>query len=159
MIDSIDLQIMKILGQKGRKSNVDLAKQIGIPNNTVGQRIKRLTETGVITFSCEIIPKQFKEIIIVMSGIIINGNRENMLNELNKLPNVLFVLGITGRYDFMVVLVADSTEMINKILSKINIIKGVVHTESFIGLENSGLLIRSDKFSHIFKDTLLEKTE
>ena len=159
MIDEIDLKIMYLLGREGRIANIDLAKQLGIPNSTVRQRLKRLAQMGVINFSCEITPQKFKEIIVVFCGIVINANRENILKALNKFPHTLFSVGITGRYDFMMVFAAESTEKINTILGKINNIEGVTHTESFIVLENNGLLIRSDKFSQIFQENLIEKEE
>ncbi|MBN1293672.1 MAG: Lrp/AsnC family transcriptional regulator, partial [Candidatus Latescibacteria bacterium] len=159
MIDKIDLKIMYLLGREGRIANIDIAKQLGIPNSTVRQRLKRLAEMGVINFSCEITPKKFKEIIIVFCGIVINANRENILNELDKFPHTLFSVGITGRYDFLVVFAAESTEKINTILGKINYIHGVVHTESFIVLENNGMFIRSDKFSQIFQEELIARGE
>ena len=47
MIDMFDLQIMNLLGREGRISNVELANKLGIPNSTVRQRLKRLTEKGI----------------------------------------------------------------------------------------------------------------
>ncbi|MCE5248685.1 Lrp/AsnC family transcriptional regulator [bacterium] len=159
MIDKIDLQIMNVLGYDGRIANVDLAQKLGIPNSTVWQRIKRLNEIGIINFSCEVDTQKFQEVIVVFSGISINANREEILNELDKLPNTLFAVGITGRYDFLVGFAARSTFEINTVLGRINKIEGVVHTESFIVLENHGLLVRSDKFSQIVQASGTQNTD
>ena len=159
MFDEIDMKIMNILGKEGRKSNVDLARQLGIPNSTVRQRLKRLTEMGILNFSCEINPEKFKEIIIVFTGIIMNSERENILNELNNLPNKLFSVVLTGRFDFLLAFAAESTDMINKTLKVINDIDGVAHIESFIVLENHGLYIKSDKFSQIYRDVFFDKID
>ena len=154
MIDRFDLQIMNLLGRDGRISNVDLANKLGVPNSTVRQRLKRMTEKGIISFSCEVASQKFHEIIIVFSGIIINANRDKILNELDKISNILFSVGVTGRYDFIAVFVDKSTEMINDTLSKINKINGVVHTESFIVVKNNGFHIQSDKFSQLIQASI-----
>ena len=154
MIDEIDLKIMYLLGQDGRIPNIELAKKLDIPNSTVRQRLMRLKDMGVLNFSCEISPQRFKEVIIVFCGITIHTNRANILSELDKFPHALFSAGVTGRYDFVVVLAAESMDKVNTILGKINNIDGVDHTESFIVLENNGLLIRSDKFSRIIQEEM-----
>jgi len=159
VFDEIDMKIMNILGEEGRKSNVDLARQLSIPNSTVRQRLKRLTEMGILNFSCEINPKKFKEIIIVFTGITINSERDSILYELNNLPNKLFSVALTGRFDFILAFAAESTDMINTTLKVINDIDGVAHIESFIVLENNGLNIKSDKFSQIFRDVLFDTIE
>ena len=154
-----DLQIMNLLGREGRISNVELANKLGIPNSTVRQRLKRLTEKGIINFSCEVVSQMFHEIIIVFSGIVINANRDEILNELDKFSNILFSVGVTGRYDFIAVFVDKSTETINNTLSKINKINGVVHTESFVVVKNNGFHIRSDKFSQLFQTPIPQEKE
>ena len=151
MIDGIDLKILRMLGKQGRISNVEIAKKLTIPHSTVWQKIKRMIKSGIVNFSCNVITSKFPDILIVFAGVTINENRKLILHELVNLPNGLFTVMVTWRFDFILVFIAKSTEMLNSTILKISDMKGVVHTESFIVLENHGLNIRSDKFSNLIR--------
>ncbi|MHA1795468.1 MAG: Lrp/AsnC family transcriptional regulator [Promethearchaeota archaeon] len=159
MIDGVDLKILSMLGKQGRISNVEIAKKLTIPHSTVWQKIKRMIENGIVNFSCNVITSKFPDIIIFFAGITINENRNFILHDLVTLPNGLFTVMVTGRFDFIIVFIAKSTEMLNSTILKISDIKGVVHTESFIVLENHGLDIRSDKFNSLIKTAFAIESE
>ncbi len=59
MLDTVDLQIIDLLGNDGRIPVLEISKKLGVPNSTVRKRMKRLEETGIIQFSCEVNPKMF----------------------------------------------------------------------------------------------------
>ena len=48
MIDSIDIQILQILQKDGRSTASDIAKKVDLSVPAVGERIKKLTDKGII---------------------------------------------------------------------------------------------------------------
>ncbi|HWO93823.1 MAG TPA: Lrp/AsnC family transcriptional regulator [Dehalococcoidia bacterium] len=56
IIDSINQQIIRILQANGRSTNRDIARQIGVSEGTVRNRIERLTSEGVIRIAAVINP-------------------------------------------------------------------------------------------------------
>ena len=48
MIDDIDIEILKILQKDGRSSASDIGKSVGLSAPAAGDRIKKLTEKGII---------------------------------------------------------------------------------------------------------------
>ena len=157
MFNDVDLKILKSLGINGRESFLKLSRQLGLPNSTIRQRIKRLTNIGVIRFKCEVDPNMFPRIFIMFIGIIASSKMEKQLDEILKIPNVLYAGSVTGKYDYMALIAATSREMAADIIdNKIYKIEGVLHTESFLILKDKGLFIPSDKFCDIYENVLTQ---
>jgi Lrp/AsnC family leucine-responsive transcriptional regulator len=47
-IDAINVSILKILQQNARMSNAEIGRQVGISSPAVGERIKKMEDTGII---------------------------------------------------------------------------------------------------------------
>lgn len=47
-IDVINVSILKILQQNARMSNAEIGRQVGISSPAVGERIKKMEDTGII---------------------------------------------------------------------------------------------------------------
>jgi Lrp/AsnC family leucine-responsive transcriptional regulator len=47
-IDAINVSILKILQQNARTSNAEIGRQVGISSPAVGERIKKMEDTGII---------------------------------------------------------------------------------------------------------------
>ena len=152
MIDDLDLKILRNLGGDGREPILNLAKRLGVPNSTVRQRIKRLTDMGVIHFSCEVDPKFFTHLLLVFVGIMAPRKHRAQLDELYAIPHVQYVSSTTGKYDYIALVAAPSPKVLVEIIYTIDDIEGVEHTESFLTLENDGLFLKCDRFSKIYEN-------
>ena len=47
-VDAINVSILKILQQNARMSNAEIGRQVGISSPAVGERIKKMEDTGII---------------------------------------------------------------------------------------------------------------
>ena len=47
--DAVDRRILEVLREQGRTSHAALAKEVGLSAPAVGERIKKLEQTGVIS--------------------------------------------------------------------------------------------------------------
>ena len=155
MIDAVDLQIIDILGNDGRLPVLAISKMLDLPNSTVRKRIKRLEEDGIIQFSCEVNLKKFPQILLMFVGIEASEKYPGQHEDIYNIPNVLYVSGATGRYDYIAMFAATSRDMIVDVIgTQLHSLRGVARTESFLLLRDIGINIKSDKFSKLFKDSL-----
>ena len=100
-IDNSDKKIIKILKKDSRTSIRSISRETGIRPSTVHQRIKRMTESGVIKqFTIKLDDEVIGENLTVF--ILISGAPGKYLDEnLFKAPPVKEVHGITGEYDII----------------------------------------------------------
>ena len=47
-VDTINVSILKILQQNARMSNAEIGRRVGISSPAVGERIKKMEDTGII---------------------------------------------------------------------------------------------------------------
>ena len=160
MVNSTDLQILKLLGGEKRISNTDIASRLDIAESTVRQRIKRMEKSGILRFSAQVNTNVFPDTYIVIVGIDLNVLTDEFLKEFIKLPNVVFTLTVTGKYDILAAIVANSREMLSETIERtLYGIPGVTNTETFLVLRNFGLFINAETFtSMIEKSDEMKKT-
>ena len=48
-LDAVDLQLVRLLVQDGRRSYADLARETGLSTSAAHQRVRRLEERGIVT--------------------------------------------------------------------------------------------------------------
>jgi Lrp/AsnC family transcriptional regulator for asnA, asnC and gidA len=141
-IDEIDRKILRELQVDCKLSSRELSKKLNMPITTVHQRIVKLKSKGVIkSFSGIINPESVNlgcmAIVFVHTkttkiGKKIYGSAE-LAEDMAKIPGVLEVHMITGRYDVMLKIRAENERMIgNEVASTIRALPGVVSTETFI---------------------------
>lgn len=120
-LDALDRSIIDILCRDARTSSRAIARQLGVSAGSVGQRIARLEENGVITaYSAIVDPVQLGRGLAFVIGLQMNqGNAmQEALDELIAFPEVDEVLVLTGRWDMLVIgRVADPGEL-NTFLTK-----------------------------------------
>ena len=147
MLDNIDLRILKILGADGRISNSEISRRLQVAEGTIRQRLKKLMECGVLHTHGNIDTQHFPELNILIIGLTLNVLPDDCLDEVIKIPNILFTLTVTGRYDIIVVAIANSREMLSHIIeAHLQKVPGVGRTETFIVLRNYGMFINAEKF-------------
>jgi DNA-binding Lrp family transcriptional regulator len=101
-LDQKDLAIISILKENARASIRDISKKTAIRPSTVHQRIKNLTEEGVIEkFTVKLNDDKIGEGFCVF--MLISGSPERYLgDEFVKSHQVKGIYGITGEYDLLI---------------------------------------------------------
>lgn len=120
-LDHLDRSILDILRLDARTSSRSIARRLGVSAGTVGQRISRLEQRGVITgYSAIIDPAQLGRGLAFVVGLQMNqGNAmEVALDELIALPEVEQVLVLTGRWDLLVIGRVAAPKELNTLLTK-----------------------------------------
>lgn len=138
-IDGIDKDILRDLMEDARKPILQIANKIGISGAAIHQRLKKLEQAGVISGSKYVVDSKvlgYKTMAFV--GIYLEKASSNpeVVRELKKIPEVLEAHYTTGNWSILTKIICqDNEHLMNLLNKKIQIIKGVSRTETFISLE------------------------
>jgi Lrp/AsnC family transcriptional regulator for asnA, asnC and gidA len=139
-IDDLDLKILSELAHDASISVPKLSKKISVNASVVYSRIKRLVKRGLIKkFTIVINDEALGFGVKALTGINMDSKlRDNVLNELFKIPEVREVAEVTGRFDILVTMTSRSLDEMHKLISeKVGRIEGVQRTETFIEMRKT----------------------
>lgn len=139
-IDDLDLKILSELAQDASISVPKLSKKISVNASVVYSRIKRLVKRGLIKkFTVVINDEALGFGVKALTGINMDSKlRDNVLNELFKIPEVREVAEVTGRFDILVTMTSRSLDEMHQLISeKVGRIEGVQRTETFIEMRKT----------------------
>lgn len=139
-IDDLDAKILSELARDASISVPRLSKKINVNASVVYSRIKRLVKKGLIKkFTIVINDEALGFSVKALTGINMDSKlRDNVLNELFKIPEVREVSEVTGRFDILVTMNAHSLDEMHQIISeKIGRVEGVQKTETFIEMRKT----------------------
>ncbi len=138
-IDGIDKIILKNLLKDARIPIQLIAKASGISGAAVHQRLKKLEKAGVISGSQIILnPKVLGFKTVAFIGIFLDKAMRNpeAVKQLKDIPEVIECHYTTGNWSIFAKLLCQDNEHLMELLNKkIQSVKGVSRTETFISLQ------------------------
>ena len=137
-MDKTDQKILSELTNDSSISIPRLSKKINVHSSVVYSRIKRLVKNKLIErFTIEINNKELGYGVKSVTGVNMDTKqRDNIIQELFKVPGVSEVAEVTGRFDILVTMYAESLSDMYRIISdNIGKIQGIVGSESFIEMK------------------------
>ena len=137
-MDKIDHEILSELTNDSSISIPKLSEKINVNSSVVYSRIKRLIKKKLIErFTIEINDKELGYGVKSLTGINMDSKqRDNVIQELFKIPGVREVSEVTGRFDILVTMYAENLgEMYRIVSDNIGKIEGVISSESFIEMK------------------------
>jgi len=137
-VDKIDQKILSELSKDSSISIPKLSEKINVNSSVVYSRIKRLVKKKLIKrFTIEINNKELGYGVKSLTGINMDSKqRDNVIQELFKIPGVREVSEVTGRFDILVTMYAENLgEMYRIVSDNIGKIEGVISSESFIEMK------------------------
>ena len=133
--DAHDKAIIAELQRDGRAPYSAIAETVGLSETAVRNRVKRLTDSGVMQIVAVTDPTQLGFARQATIGIRASGALEPVAEALTALPEVDYVVITAGSFDLMVEVVAESDEDLLRLISNdIRKIDGVLATETFMYL-------------------------
>lgn len=140
-LDDIDLKILEIITQNARTPFKDVAKEVGVSRAAVHQRVTRMIDLNVIIGSgYHINPNKVEFKTCSYIGVFLDkgGLYTEVVEKLKLIPEIVECHYTTGQYAIFIKVYARDNEHLKKILSaRIQKIKGIASTETFISLEES----------------------
>ena len=137
-VDKIDQKILSELSKDSSISIPKLSEKINVNSSVVYSRIKRLVKKKLIErFTIEVNNKEFGYGVKSLTGINMDSKqRDNIIQELFKIPGVREVSEVTGRFDILVTMYAENLSAMYRIISEnIGKIQGIIGSESFIEMK------------------------
>ena len=135
-MDQTDQKLLALLRANAREPLASLARKLDLARSTVQDRLKRLEKEHVIAgYSVRLTQEHAQRRI--QAHVMISADPKaaaHLVGELKKMPELYKLAAISGTYDMMAELGAESTERIDAILDAIGRLRGVERTMSSIVL-------------------------
>ncbi len=134
-LDEVSKAIIELLQQDGRRSYSAIAKDVGLSEAAVRQRVSRLIDSGVMQIVAVTDPMELGFGRQAMIGIRAQGPLEPVAEALGALSEVDYVVITAGSFDLLVEIVCESDDHLLELLSqRVRTIDGIVATETFMYL-------------------------
>ena len=138
-LDGIDKKILKMLMENSRRPILEIAKNIGISGAAIHQRLRKLEKNNlIIGSSIKVNTKILGYTTMAFIGIFLDRatNNKTVVNQLKEIKEILECHYTTGDWSILAKLICKDNEDLMEILTKkIQTIKGVARTETYISLE------------------------
>lgn len=137
-LDEIDKKILDYLVENTRMPFTEIAKNMGVSAGTIHVRVKKMEDAGIILGSSLIIDygRLDYHFSAYIGVLLTKSNRtQEVLKELEKIPNVVEINVVSGKYNIFCKVIAKNTEDAKKIIYQIDDIQDVMRTESMISME------------------------
>ncbi len=140
-LDDLDKKILNILIQNAKTSYAEIASQLFVSSGTIHVRVKKMEKMGVITGSkLSVNYEKLGFDVYVFLGIYLERSAyyDEVIAQLKEIPEVISAHYTTGAYSIFAQIICRDTSHLREILhDRIQVIKGIQRTETFISLEKS----------------------
>lgn len=140
-MDDIDRKIIDIMQADGRVTNAALAAATGLSVSAANDRLRRLTERGVITgWSARIDPDAVGLGLLAFLFVLIERTEHNaaFLDAVAAVPEVQEVHHVTGEWSYLLKVRVASTRALETLISeRIKAIPGVARSLTVIALSSA----------------------
>ena len=140
-LDNIDKSILEILMKNAKVPYTEIAKKLIVSTGTIHVRMKKMENYGIVKkIKLEINHEKIGYDLTSFLGIYLEkgSNYNYVINELNKIKEVVEAHYTTGIYSIFAKIICKNTKHMREILNdKIQQITSIQRTETIISLEQS----------------------
>ena len=131
-LDEVDRRIIDQLQEEGRRPFTRIARDVGVSEANVRQRVAALTERGVIQIVAATSPIALGMIQAFISVRLSGAGLEEASERIAAIPEVDYVVFVAGSYDLMFEIVCEDDDHLLSILNdKVRSIPGVRTTDTY----------------------------
>ena len=141
-LDKIDLNILQILQDSSKITNLDLSKKIGLSPAPTLERVKKLEASGIIkSYHAQVDPQVIGLSVRTFLLVSLAWNKENALDnfiaKVNAIDEIIQCYIITGEADFLLHLVCKDIPSYEKLLLKtLSKIEEIEHMKTLMTLSS-----------------------
>ena len=139
MLDNIDIEILKILQKDGRSSASDIGKSVGLSVPAVSDRIKKLTDKGIIERFSAILNHKKAGLDLTAYVFIVSEHSdhyEKFVEKANACEAVMECHSITGTGSHILKIRVKNSQALEDLLYEIQNWPGVSRTQSNLVLSS-----------------------
>ncbi|WAC74499.1 Lrp/AsnC family transcriptional regulator [Roseateles sp. SL47] len=132
--DRLDRDLITLLQANARESTANLARKLGIARTTVVARLARLEADGLIAgYTVRLGGAAVERGVQAFVGITVEprAGRE-VVKKLSRLPELRQLASVSGAFDYMATLRAESTARLDELLDEIGEFDGVLKTHTSV---------------------------
>ena len=135
--DQLDRDLLALLQANARTSTADLARQLGTARTTVLARLARLELEGVIAgYTLRLGQDVLDQGLQAVVGITVQPQSgRDVVRQLERMPEVRQLCAVSGEFDYVVLLRAETALRMNTLLDEMGNFDGVVKTTTSVALE------------------------
>jgi DNA-binding Lrp family transcriptional regulator len=134
--DDLDRQLIALLQANARESTANLARKLGVARTTVLARLARLERDGVIVgYTARLGEHEAERGVQAYVGITVSPKAaKDVTRRLAGLPELRQLCSVSGEFDYIALLRAESTARLDALLDQIGEIDGVTRTTTSVVL-------------------------
>ncbi|NUQ81302.1 MAG: Lrp/AsnC family transcriptional regulator [Bacteroidetes bacterium] len=136
-LDSIDLKILQILMENGRRRRNEIAAEVGLSLPAVSERMKKMTDKGIIKgYSVILDAKRLGFDITAFIAVNVDGSKyyDSFTEKVKETEHITECHSVTGEGSHLLKIKVRNTSEIEWLLSKIQSWDGVHGTKTSIVL-------------------------
>ncbi len=134
-LDDVSRAIIEHLQRDGRASYAAIARDVGLSEAAVRQRVQRLLESGLMQIVAVTDPLQVGFRRQAMVGLRIAGDIGPVARAVTDLPEVAYCVTTAGSFDLLAEVVCeDDDHLLDLLCARIRTLPGVTASETFVYL-------------------------
>jgi len=135
-MDTLDEQLVQLLGQDARQSSELLAKQLHVSPVTIRRRIRKLLQDGAIRIAAVVDTSKIGfPLAAVIAFNVSHDKLDKATQVLTKYKEITWCTVTTGRFDIIAIARFRSTDELYEFMRKeMTKIEGLMNTETFLSL-------------------------
>ena len=134
--DPIDRMLLNLLRENARTSTAELARKLHLSRTTVQSRIERLERNHVVAGYTIKVPDEVEASLVRTFVLITLAPKRSGTIEaaLGRIPEVRTLHSVSGPFDLMAIVTAESIGELDAVIDRIGLLDGVERTTSAIVL-------------------------
>jgi DNA-binding Lrp family transcriptional regulator len=134
--DTLDRALLALLQLNARESAANLARKLGTARTTVMARLSRMEREGVIAgYTVRLAQSLAGQGLQAFVGLTVQPKAgRDVEAHLAHMPEVRQLCAVSGEFDYVLLLGADSATRLNALLDNIRNLDGVVKTTTSVAL-------------------------
>ena len=137
MLTEKDEELLSILRCNARASVSDIARATGVSRTAIQNRLNKLEDNGVIKAYSIVLGSEYtNQLVSANVSLKVKPNLRNTICiALRKLHQISQIYSISGEYDLLVTIQANTLEKLSSVLNTVCSLEGVERTNSSIILD------------------------
>ena len=132
ILDQIDYKLIELLQRNARMTQMEMASAVGLSQPAVAERMRKLEQEGIIRgYAARVNARKLGKDISAFIGVSVEHPRYNagFAKKILALPDVLECHRVTGSDSYLLKVVTENTESLDRLISNLlRVIPGVTRT-------------------------------
>jgi len=135
-LDRLDRDLLTLLQANARESTANLARRLGVARTTVLARLARLEREGtVVGYTVRLAHDTPEHGLQAYVGITVSPKSgRDVVKQLSRMPELRQLSAVSGEFDYVALLHAESPPRLDELLDEIGNVDGVTRTTTSIVL-------------------------